>query len=119
MTIGVAMTALAFAFATSTAIFNATYNAQARVDAELTNGADVAVTGSAAAPASVELAKLAALPGVVAAQPLQHRFAYVGTDLQDLYGVDPLNLGKATDLSDTYFANGSAKATLSELARGA
>src|ERR1700674_1628344 len=117
LTIGVAMTALAFAFATSTAIFNATYNAQARVDAELTNGADVAVTGGAAAPASVELAKLAALPGVVAAQPLQHRFAYVGTDLQDLYGVDPLNLDKATDLSDAYFANGSAKATLSELAK--
>ena len=63
------------------------------------------------------MAKLAALPGVVAAQPLQHRFAYVGTDLQDLYGVDPLNLGKATYLSDAYFPNGSAKATLSELAK--
>jgi putative ABC transport system permease protein len=117
LTTGVAMTALAIAFATSTAIFNATYNAQARVDAELTNGADVSVTGSAAAPASIALAKLAALPGVVAAQPLQHRFAYVGTDLQDLYGVDPINLGKATDLSDAYFANRNAKATLSELAK--
>jgi putative ABC transport system permease protein len=117
LTTGIAMTALAIAFATSTAIFNATYNAQARVDAELTNGADVAVTGSAAAPASMALSKLAALPGVVAAQPLQHRFAYVGTDLQDLYGVDALNLGKATDLSDAYFVNGNAKATLSELAK--
>jgi putative ABC transport system permease protein len=117
LTIGVAMTALAFAFATSTAIFNTTYNAQARVDAELTNGADVAVTGTAATPASTALVKLAALPGVVAAQPLQHRFAYVGTDLQDLYGIDPINLGKATDLSDAYFANGNAKATLSELAK--
>jgi putative ABC transport system permease protein len=117
MTAGIAMTALAFAFATSTAIFNATYNAQARVDAELTNGADVAVTGTGAAPASTVLAKLAALPGVVAAQPLQHRFAYVGADLQDMYGIDPANLGKATDLSDGYFANGNAKATLSELAK--
>jgi len=117
LTAGIAMTALAFAFAISTAIFNTTYNAQARVDAELTNGADVAVTGTAAAPASSVLDKLAALPGVVAAQPLQHRFAYVGTDLQDLYGIDPANLGKATDLSDAYFANGNAKATLSELAK--
>ena len=117
LTAGVAMTALAFAFATSTAIFNTTYNAQARVDAELTNGADVAVTGSAAVPASTALAKLAALPGVVAAQPLQHRFAYVGTDLQDMYGIDAVNLGKATDLSDAYFANRNAKATLAELAR--
>jgi putative ABC transport system permease protein len=117
LTAGVALTALAFAFATSTAVFNATYNAQARVDAELTNGADVAVTGTAAAPASMAFPKLAALPGVVAAQPLQHRFAYVGTDLQDLYGIDPLNLGKATDLADAYFANRDAKATLSALAQ--
>lgn len=117
LTTGIAMTALAFAFATSTAIFNATYNAQARVDAELTNGADVAVTGTTAGPASSLLAKLAALPGVVAAQPLQHRFAYVGVDLQDLYGIDPVNLGKATDLSDAYFANRNARGTLAELAK--
>jgi putative ABC transport system permease protein len=117
LTIGVAMTALAFAFATSTAIFDNTYNAQARIDAELTNGADVTVTGTAAAPASTALEKLAALPGVAVAQPLQHRFAYVGADLQDLYGIDAINLGKATDLSDAYFANGSAEATLSELAK--
>lgn len=117
LTAGIAMTALAFAFAISTAVFNTTYNAQARVDAELTNGADVAVTGTPATPASIVMEKLTALPGVVAAQPLQHRFAYVGTDLQDLYGIDPANLGKATDLSDAYFANRNAKATLAELAK--
>ena len=27
------------------------------------------------------------VPGVASVEPLQHRFAYVGTDLQDLYGV--------------------------------
>lgn len=116
LTAGIAMTALAFAFAASTAIFNTTYNVQASVDAQLTNGADVAVTGTAAAPASGLLGKLAALPGVAAAQPLQHRFAYVGTDLQDLYGIDALDLHKATDLSDAYFANGNARATLAQLA---
>lgn len=117
LTVGIALAALAFAFATSTSIFNATYNAQARVDAELTNGADVTVTGTAAAPASAAMAKLAALPGVVAAEPLQHRFAYVGADLQDMYGIDPVNLGQATDLSNAYFANGDAKASLSQLAK--
>jgi putative ABC transport system permease protein len=117
MTTGITMTALALAFATSTAVFNATSHAQARLDAALTNGADVAVTGTAATPASSALDKLAALPGVVAVQPLQHRFAYVGTDLQDLYGIDAFNLGKATDLSDAYFANGNAKATLAQLAK--
>ena len=45
VTLGVAMTALAVSFGTSTAIFNATYQAQARVDAMLTNGADVGVFG--------------------------------------------------------------------------
>ena len=117
MTLGVGLTALAFAFATSVAVFNATYTAQARIDAELTNGADVTVTGTIAAPPRPSLEKLSALPGVVAAQPMQHRFAYVGTDLQDLYGIDPLNLRRATDLSDAYFAAGNAKATLSELAQ--
>jgi putative ABC transport system permease protein len=64
MTQGIALIALAFAFATSTAVFNATYDAQARVDADLTNGADVTATGTSQAPASARFAELAALPGV-------------------------------------------------------
>ena len=39
---------------------------------------------------------MARLPGVAAAQPMQHRFAYVGNDLQDLYGIDPATIGQAT-----------------------
>ena len=112
---GVVLVALACAFATSTAIFNTTYNAQARVDAELTNGADVQVRGSTAAPAGAKLRALAALPGVAAAEPLQHRFAYVGADLQDLYGIDPTRIGTATSMANAYFANGDARATLAAL----
>ena len=107
---------LAMSFATSTAVFDATYRAQARVDAELTNGADVAVTGSAEGPAGAFLARLAALPGVDAAAPMQHRFAYVGGDLQDLYGIAPLSIGKATRMSNAYFQSGNAAATLASLA---
>jgi putative ABC transport system permease protein len=117
LTAGIAMTALAFAFAASTAIFNTTYQAQARIDAELTNGADVTVTGTFAAPASSALDQLRKLPGVVAAEPMQHRYAYVGTDLQDLYGIDPSRIGQATNMSNAYFASGDAQATLAELAR--
>lgn len=117
LTAGVGLAALAFAFAASTAIFNATYEAQARVDAELTNGADVTVTGTSTTPASQVLDRLSKLPGVVAAQPMQHRYAYVGTDLQDLYGIDPGRLGSATAMSNAYFANGDAKAMLADLAR--
>lgn len=117
ITQGVALVALSFAFATSTAIFNTTYHAQAQVDAELTNGADVAVTGSMLAPASAMLKELAALPGVTAAQPMQHRLAYVGNDLQDLFGIDAKHIGDVTRISDAYFQNGNAKSTLAMLAK--
>ncbi|MCY0856372.1 ABC transporter permease [Cupriavidus sp. D39] len=117
MTQGIALVALAFAFATSTAVFNTTYNAQARIDAELTNGADVTVTGTSQTPASTRLQKLAALPGVRAAQAMQHRFAYVGMDLQDLYGIDAARIGEATRMSNAFFEGGNAKGTLDLLAR--
>ena len=112
---GVALTALALAFATSTATFNATYRAQARIDAELTNGADVTVTGTSSAPAGKLIDRLASLAGVASAVPMQHRFAYVGTDLQDLYGIDPTRIGGAATMSDAYFGNGDAKASLRAL----
>jgi putative ABC transport system permease protein len=116
LTLGIAMTALAISFAASTAIFNATYNAQARVDAELTNGSDVTVFGTPDRPAGAHLAALAALPGTADAEPMQHRFAYVGADLQDLYGIDPTRIGRSTSLSDAYFSGGDAIAVLARLA---
>jgi putative ABC transport system permease protein len=76
----------------------------------------VAVTGSAERPAGAFLARLAALPGAAAAAPMQHRFAYVGGDLQDLYGIAPLSIGKATRMSNAYFQGGNAAATLASLA---
>ncbi|UCI30814.1 ABC transporter permease [Mesorhizobium sp. B4-1-4] len=116
LTIGIAMTALAISFATSTAVFNTTYNAQARIDAELTNGSDVTVFGTTDKPAGAHLAALASLPDATAAEPMQHRFAYVGADLQDLYGIDPNRIGRATGLSDAYFSGASAAGTLALLA---
>ena len=113
---GVALVALAFAFATATAIFNTTYNAQSRVDAELTNGADVTVTGTPAYPAGALLRQLQAVPGVAAAEPMMHRFAYVGADLQDLFGINPAHISKVTTISNAYFANHNADKTLALLA---
>ncbi|MFL5259931.1 MAG: ABC transporter permease, partial [Hyphomicrobiales bacterium] len=107
-----ALIALALAFGCSVSIFNATYEAQAKVDAELTNGSDVTVTGTTEAPAGQILDRLSALQGVIAAVPMQHRFAYVGTDLQDLYGIDPETIGRAATMSNAYFGNGDAEATL-------
>ena len=112
-----ALVSLAFAFATATAIFNTTYDTQSRVDAELTNGADVAVTGTTATPAVALLPRLRALPGVVEAEPLMHRLAYVGSDLQDMFGVDAKRIGQVTTLSNAYFANHDAAATMALLQR--
>jgi putative ABC transport system permease protein len=113
---GLALVVLAVAFAGSTAIFNSTYRAQARVDAELTNGADVTVTGTAGANLAGHVDAIAQLPGVQAVEPMQHRFAYVGTDLQDLYGVDPTTLTRAARLVDAYFVGATAKDALARLA---
>ena len=86
----VTLVALTAAFAASTAVFNSTYQQQAEVDARLTNGADVTVTESPGVRVGPQgAAQLAAVPGVESVEPLQHRFAYVGADLQDLYGVRP------------------------------
>ena len=83
---------LAFSFGIATAVFNSTYNAQAIVDAQLTNGADVTVTGQTASQPSRPLAQFRAIPGVTDAGAMQHRFAYVGNDLQDLYGIDAASI---------------------------
>jgi putative ABC transport system permease protein len=93
----IVLLALALAFAASTATFNATYRAQAEVDAQLTNGADITVTEPPGSSVSAgAAAKLAAVPGVRAVEPIQHRFAYVGADLQDLYGVNPSSITNVT-----------------------
>ena len=113
--------ALAVAFAISAATFNSTYTQQAEVDAQLTNGADVQVvlptSGTAADPTAEQQTaqQLRALPGVRAVEPLQHRFAYVGNDLQDLYGIDTQTLPAVTTLQDAYFQGGTAQDILTRL----
>jgi putative ABC transport system permease protein len=109
--------ALSGAFAISTAVFNATYRQQVGVDARLSNGSDVTVTappGASILPATA--ARLTALPGVRRGEPLQHGFAYVGADLQDLYGVRPQTIAAAASLQDAYFSGGSAAAVMRRLA---
>ena len=112
----IVLVALAVAFAASTATFNATYQAQAEVDALLTNGADVTVTqppGTVVAPDAGT--PLAAVPGVRAVEAMQHRFAYIGADLQDLYGVNPTTITAVTALQDNYFRGGTVTELMHQL----
>jgi putative ABC transport system permease protein len=114
---GLAIIGLTAAFAVSTAVFNQTYQQQSRVDAQLTNGADVtAVTAAATGLPPGSFAAVRRLPGVAAVQPMMHRFAYVGNDLQDLFGIDPRHIGSATPISDAFFQGGNAAAVLAALA---
>ncbi|HEY2197635.1 MAG TPA: FtsX-like permease family protein [Mycobacterium sp.] len=113
----IVLLALAIAFAASTATFNATYQAQAEVDAQLTNGADVTVTeppGAVVHPGAAR--QLTAIPEVRAVEPLQHRFAYIGSDLQDIYGVNPATITNVTALQDNYFQGGTVGQLMHELA---
>jgi len=112
----IVLLALALSFAASTAVFNATYAQQAEADAQLTNGADVTVTRAAGTSTADLTWKLANLTGVKHVEPMMHRFAYVGADLQDLYGVRPGSIADVTALQDAYFTGGTAKDVLQRLA---
>ena len=59
---------------------------------------------------------LSQAPAVRTVVPLQHRFAYVGPDLQDLYGVDPTRIASATPLRDSFVPGSTIHAALAALA---
>jgi putative ABC transport system permease protein len=112
---GLVIVALTISFALSVALFNTTYMNQARVDAQLTNGADVTVSAGVNGLPSDLPATVAGLNGVAGVAPMQHRLAYVGSDLQDLYGIDPATIGQVTPMSDAFFKAAPASATLAAL----
>ncbi|WP_296607114.1 ABC transporter permease, partial [Nocardioides sp.] len=108
--------ALAIAYACSTATFNSTYRQQAEVDAQLTNGADVTVTEPVGADVPPSYAdRLGQVAGVRSVEPMLHRFAYVGNDLQDVYGIDATGITRATHLQDSYFQQATATQALAGL----
>ena len=113
---GAAGLAVALGLAVSTAIFTSTYQAQSRVDVALTVGSDVAVVeppGSAVGPQGAR--DLTGVQGVRAVEPLQHRFAYVGPDLQDIYGVRAGSFGRVAPLQDSFVPGSTVKRTLAHL----
>jgi putative ABC transport system permease protein len=112
----VVMVAVTTAFATSTAVFNSTYQQQAEVDARLTNGGDVTLRQLASAPLPrASETTLASIRGVRHVEPLLHRFAYVGADLQDLFGVRASTIVTAGSLQDAYFQGGTATQVMAQL----
>jgi putative ABC transport system permease protein len=112
----IVLVALTVAFAISTSVFNATYRQQVEVDALLTNGAPVTVTHpSAARVASDEVRRVSSVRGVGHVEPVLHRFVYVGSDLQDLFGVQPRTIKDAGRIQNAYVSGGSAQDLLDKL----
>ena len=113
---GLLVAGLLLAFGVYLGLFTATYDQQARVDAQLTLGADVVVT---APPGAIRRHSLdqsvARLPGVAGTTGLDHSYAYVGPDLQDILGIDARTLTRGTSLRDSYFLGGSAAQILARL----
>ncbi len=108
--------AVGLAVTLSTAVFTATYDRQARVDTALTVGSDVAVTLPPDSTAGLDPA-IARVSGVAAVEQVSHRLAYVGPDLQDLYGVDAATIGRAAPLQDAFTPGSSVSAVLARLGR--
>jgi putative ABC transport system permease protein len=113
---GLLVLGLLLAFGVNLGLFTATYDQQARIDAQLTLGADVVATAPPGAVAHAALVRrIARLRGAAAVGAVDHSYAYVGPDLQDTFGVDPATLARVTSLRDSYFLGGSAGQMLERL----
>ena len=107
---------LLLAFGVELGIFTATYDQQARVDAQLTLGADVTVSAAPGAVAKRGLSsRVAKVAGVAGVTGVDHSYAYVGPDLQDIFGIDPSTFTNGSSLRDSYFTGGTATQMLSRL----
>jgi putative ABC transport system permease protein len=108
--------ALALSFGICIGVFEQTYQHQQMIDAQLTLGADVVITPSQDMPRNTSFAgQLKSVPGVSDVTPLTKKVAYVGTELQDLFGVDPQTFLNTTDLSDSFFEGGTAHEMMARL----
>jgi putative ABC transport system permease protein len=109
--------ALALSFGFSVALFSSTYTHQQEVDARLTLGADVRVATSTAHPQTTAFtSRLDTVPGAADATPFKTTVAYVGSEIEDIFGVNVAGMQKVTTFSDTFFRPYSAQATLAKLA---
>jgi len=57
------------------------------------------------------------VPGAAGASAVDHSYAYVGPDLQDLFGINPATIANATKLQDAFFKGGSVKQLMTKLAQ--
>jgi putative ABC transport system permease protein len=107
---GLVIVALLLAFAVNLSVFSSTWDQQSLVDARLTVGSDIVVSGAAGVRPLV-----AQTAGVTGTTALDHTYAYVGPDLQDVFAIDPTTFQQGTSLRDSYFLGGSSRQMMSRL----
>jgi putative ABC transport system permease protein len=113
---GLVVVALLLSFGVNLGVFTATYDQQARVDAQLTLGADVVASAPPGVIGKRDLVKrIQSVPGVAGVTPIDHSYAYVGQDLQDTFGIDAATLTQGTSLRDSYFLGDTAAHVLARL----
>lgn len=113
---GLLVIGLLLAFGVNLGVFTATYDQQARIDAQLTLGADVVASAPPGAVRSKGLdQRIALVPGISGTTAVDHTYAYVGPDLQDTFAIDPATFARGTTLRDSYFIGGTAAQMISRL----
>jgi len=110
----VVLVAMAVAFSTGLITFVHTYNQQQSVDASLTLGSDVKVTVLNRAQSGIVGSRLK-VAGVSSVTPFRSTVAYVGAEIQDIFGIDLRTFGRTTRLADSFFVGASAATTLHRL----
>ena len=108
---GLVIVALLLAFAVNLSVFSSTWDQQSLIDARLTVGSDIVVSGAVGAQPVV-----AQTPGITGTTGLDHTYAYVGPDLQDVFAIDPATFLSGTSLRDSYFLGGTSHDMMSRLA---
>ena len=113
---GLLVIGLLLAFGVNLGVFTATYDQQARIDAQLTLGADVVASAPPGAVRSKGIEqRIARVPGVSGTTAIDHTYAYVGPDLQDTFAIDPATFTRGTTLRNSYFIGGTAAQMISRL----
>src|SRR5258708_35880364 len=107
---GLVIIALLLAFAVNLSVFSSTWDQQSLVDARLTVGSDIVVSGAPNVQPVV-----AKTPGITGTTALDHTYAYVGPDLQDVFAIDPSTFLKGTSLRDSYFLRRTARDMMNRL----
>lgn len=102
----VIIVALALSFGTSVSIFVHTYQVQKTVDARYELGSDIKLTPASSHQQTAAFAtEVAAVPGVSAVSAIQRTQAYVGSNLQTIFGIDAQTFDKTTQPADSFFVD--------------